>query len=297
MVPIVATPIDGEKVSIYDPSNDPTHALNGFRLRNSTGLHLSGGPVTVFQGGVYAGDAQVNHIQPGEQRFLSYAVDLDLVTGHENPRFRQETLTLTAKSGILSIVRKQQRENTYTLRNKSAAEKTVLIEQTREPEFKLTEPAKPEEQTADKLRFKVNVAAKGNASLKVVTERPVTETVALIDLDANTITAYSQSGQASQLLRAPLKELLGIRRRIADLQGQRAALEAEIQAISADQTRIRQNMMQLDRNSALYQQYVKKLTDQETRLERVREQITKLKQDEALAQKEQRDFLERLTLD
>jgi hypothetical protein len=30
----------------------------------------------VFDEGVYAGDAQIENVQPGEERLLSYAVDL-----------------------------------------------------------------------------------------------------------------------------------------------------------------------------------------------------------------------------
>ena len=129
MVPIVTETVAGEKLSIYDPSSDASHALNGFRLKNNTGLHLAGGPITVFQGGSYAGDAQITNLQPGEERLLAYAVDLDLVTGQQNPKYRQDTLSVSAKSGVLTITRKQQQERTYTFRNKAAQPKVVLVEQ------------------------------------------------------------------------------------------------------------------------------------------------------------------------
>ena len=154
--------IDGEPLSIYDPGSDARHALNGFLLKNTTGLHLAGGPVTVFQGGIYAGDAQITNLQPKEDRLLSYAVDLDLVVGHETPKFHQETLSVAAKSGVLLITRKQQREQPYTFRNKAAAGKTVLVQQAIEPEFKLIEPAKPAEKTASEYRFRVAGAGAGD---------------------------------------------------------------------------------------------------------------------------------------
>ncbi|HTE20395.1 MAG TPA: secretin and TonB N-terminal domain-containing protein, partial [Armatimonadota bacterium] len=143
MVPIVTTAVEGEALSIFDPAADPRRALVGFRLRNTTGLHLSGGPVTVFRDGGYAGDAQITQLQPKEVRLLSYAVDLELVADHEAPQFRQETLSVTAKSGVLRVVRKQQREHRYTFRNKGEREKTVLVQQDREEPFKLVEPAQP----------------------------------------------------------------------------------------------------------------------------------------------------------
>lgn len=295
MVPIVSDLIAGEQVSIYDPASDAKHALNGFKLKNSTGLHLSGGPITVYREGVYAGDAQITNLQPNEERLISYAVDLALVTDHETPRFRQETLSVSAKSGVLVITRKQQQENVYTFRNQSDAAKTVLVLQDVQPEFKLTEPAKPAEKTPEEYRFKVEVPAKKTAELKVVTERPITETVALFDMDLNLLVSYAQNAQLSEKLRGSLKQLVAHRRKVTELQSQRTALENEIRAIDQEQARIRQNMQQLDRNSPLYQQYVKKLTDQESRIEKLREEIVRLREEEAAAQKELRAFVDALT--
>ncbi len=297
MVPIVSENIGGELLSIYDPTSDATHALNGFRLKNTTGLHLSGGPITVFRDGIYAGDAQISNLQPQEDRLISYAVDLDLVADRKAPRFHQETLSVSAKSGVLVITRKQQRENTYSFRNQSETPKTVLVLQDIEPEFKLAVPEKPAEKTPEEYRFKLQVPAKKTAELKVVTERPLTETIALLNADLNVLISYAQNAQVSEKLRAALKQLVAMRRKITDLQAQRSALENEIKTIDQEQSRIRQNMERLDRNSPLYQQYVKKLTEQEARIEKLRMEIARLREEENAAQKELREFVDTLTVE
>lgn len=297
MVPIVTAPVAGEAVSIYDPASDQKRALAGFRLKNDTGMHLSGGPITVFRQGGYAGDAQVTNLQPNEDRLLSYAVDLELVADWEEPKVRQETLDVVAKSGVLHITRKVQRENAYTFRNKSEQPKIVLILQKKEDGFKLAQPEKPFETTPEDLRFRVEVPAGKTSELKVVTERPLTETLALFNADINVLLSWSRNAQLSERLRGALKDLIQHRQRITDLQAQRTNLENEIKAIDQEQTRIRQNMMQLDRNSPLYQQYVKKLTDQETRIEKLREEIARLREAEAAAQKELRAYVDSLTVD
>ena len=69
--------IKGEKVSIYNPAVQAKHPLNGLKFVNSTKLHLMQGPITVFDGGVYAGDARIEDIAPGSERLISYALDLD----------------------------------------------------------------------------------------------------------------------------------------------------------------------------------------------------------------------------
>src|SRR5690606_2346619 len=75
MLPIVNGSVVGKKVSIYNPQVQAKHPLNGLRLTNSTGLHLMQGPITVFDGGVYAGDARIEDLPPGEERLISYALD------------------------------------------------------------------------------------------------------------------------------------------------------------------------------------------------------------------------------
>ena len=65
MLPIVNESVKGEKVSIYNQAVQAKHPLNGLRLVNSTDLHLMQGPITVFDGGAYAGDAKIDDLQPG----------------------------------------------------------------------------------------------------------------------------------------------------------------------------------------------------------------------------------------
>ena len=76
LLPIVGKDIEGNRVSIYNPSVQATHPLLGLRFKNTSGAHLNQGPITVFEGSVYAGDTRVLDVQPNEERLLSYAIDL-----------------------------------------------------------------------------------------------------------------------------------------------------------------------------------------------------------------------------
>ena len=71
-------------------------------------------------------------------------------------------------------------------------------------------------------------------------------------------------------------------------------LENEIKSYDQEQSRIRQNMAQLDRNSPLYQQYVKELTDQENQIQSLRTRIAARRAEEDAAQKELRAFVDGL---
>src|SRR4030095_15777795 len=76
LLPIVNKDVEGKRVSIYNPAVQPKHPLLGLRFKNTTGMPLAQGPVTVFEGSVYAGDTRVLDLQPDEERLVSYAIDL-----------------------------------------------------------------------------------------------------------------------------------------------------------------------------------------------------------------------------
>lgn len=76
MLPIINHAIEAQRISIYNPSAHAKHPLNGFRLHNNTPLYLMQGPITVFDGNAYAGDARIEDLAPGQDRLLSCALDL-----------------------------------------------------------------------------------------------------------------------------------------------------------------------------------------------------------------------------
>ena len=84
MIPVIAQGVAADKVSLYNADADPRYPLNAVRLKNTTGLHLKGGPVTLFDGDTYAGDALVEDVPPGDTRLISYAVDQSIVGERQN---------------------------------------------------------------------------------------------------------------------------------------------------------------------------------------------------------------------
>ncbi len=297
MVPIVGASAGGGKVSVYNPQVNAERPMSAVKLKNTTGLQLAGGPITVFDAGVYGGDGQIDNLQPDEERLITYAVDLSVEAKTESKPSQELLLTVRADSGVFYITRKLRRVLEYTLRNKDDRARTILVEQPIDPSWKLVKPVKADEETASLYRFQVEVPAKTTGKLEVITEQPLSEQFALVDADLNLLMGYAQNTQLSEAMRAALKELVGMRRKITDLQTQRAQAEAEITAITQEQTRIRDNMKELDKQSALYQQYVRKLTEQETHIEEVRAKIKRLLEAENQARAELRKYLDGLKIE
>jgi hypothetical protein len=59
LLPVVGKDVEASRVSIYNEGTQAKFPLLGLKLKNTSGLHLMQGPVTVFEGSTYAGDARV----------------------------------------------------------------------------------------------------------------------------------------------------------------------------------------------------------------------------------------------
>ena len=276
MLPIVNASVEGKKVSIYNPQVHAKHPLVGLRLKNSTELHLMQGPITVFDEGTYAGDAQIADLPPGGERLISYAMDLDTEVAREQ-KSRPEMLTsVRITKGIMHTEHKYRRSVQYTIKNSGTKAKTVLIEQPYSADWKLTAPEEPDEKTRDRYRFAVQAEPGKPAELKVEEERIVHQQLALNNLDDRVIGIYLAGEAVSEKVKGALGELVHRKRELEEVARARQQRDAEIKTIGTEQERIRRNMQSLNRNSDIYNRYVKKFGDQEDQVERLRAQIKEL---------------------
>ncbi len=294
LIPVIAQDVEADKVLLFNADSGSRFPLNAVRLRNVTGLHLKGGPVTLFDDGVYAGDARMEDIPPGDTRLLSYAVDLSVEGERQGPAATSVETSVSLKRGVLIVGRRERIETTYTLKSKSDKPRTVLIEHPFQADYKLMAPEKALERTAALYRFSVPLAAGQAQALKVVVERPLSQTFAIVDADIDTLMNYSTRKEISAKLRATLQEVIQRRRRVQELQAAAANRAQEVQSINADQDRIRKNMNSLDKASALYKRYVSELDSQETRIESLRQEAARLRSQAEAADRDLRAYIDTL---
>jgi len=297
MLPIIASAIEAQRVSIYNRQDGSEHPMRGIELTNSTALQLLPGPVSVFDAGVYAGDAQIGHVAPKDKRLLAYAVDLDVVS-----QTKEEGSSTIRKvrivSGVLEQTSTYRRTITYQFANKDAKRaRTILIEHPKDGMATLVEPAKPREETPALYRFALDVDAGKAGEVKVVQEQVQSQTFELLSFDARTLMAYSSDGKASKAVVDAFREAARRRQLVLDAQKKVGELDKERAAIDADQGRLRQNMSTIDRNSELYGRYMKKLSEQETRLEKLSEELTSARAETTRLEGELNQFVSSLNVE
>ena len=296
MIPVIAQNIGAEKVSLYNADTDPRFPLNAVRLKNNTALHLKGGPVTLFDGGTYAGDAVMEDVPPGDTRIISYAVDLSVVGERQDLGTNTNRTTLAIHDGTLTITVRSRSETKYVFKSRSQTVKTILVEQPFDADAKLVTPATATERTPTVYRFAVPVPAGKTATLEVVTEKPDSSTVALLDDDINDFAVYADNQDIPAATRAALADIVKQRRHLQNLTGLAASDESQVTQISAQQDRIRRNMAALDRTSSLYKRYVGELETQETQIANLRADAQRQRNAAAAARKALRETLDHLEI-
>ena len=296
MLPIVNGSVKGEKVSIYNESVQTKHPLNGLKLTNSTELHLMQGPITVFDGGAYAGDARIEDLAPNASRLISYAMDLDTEVAPTSKSAPEELTKVRIINGTLEAIRKYVRTKTYVVKNSGSKVKKVLVEHPLDSSWTLKSP-KEEEKTRDRYRFAINAEPGKPAEVAVVEEHISTQRYGLSNLDDDSIRIYISASVVSQNVKDALAEIIKRKREIQDLVNQRNQLQNKITIIDQEQSRIRQNMAQLPRGGDLYNRYVSKFGEQETEIENLREKIASLQTQENGLRGSLNTYLQKLNLD
>jgi hypothetical protein len=287
MLPLVNREVGASRVSIYNERVHAKFPLLGLRLKNDIGLHLTQGPITVFEGSNYAGDTRILDLQPGEERLVSYAIDLGTEVQAVPAQDNGQLTAVKLQKGILTTTTKQHESKTYTLTNRSGQERTVLIEHPFRPDFTLTSADKPVETARDVYRFEVKLPKGEMAKRTVAEDRLLKEEVVLTNLDDNRIRVLISDTASSPKVKEALRTALEKRGKLARTQQEIANQQRELNAIKTEQPRLRANLEKIPLTDPLAKRILEKLNQQETEIETYEPQIKQLN---ARADQERKDY-------
>jgi hypothetical protein len=292
LLPIVNKDVEGTRVSIYNERTQAKFPLRGLKFKNTSGLHLSQGPITVFEGSNYAGDSRILDVEPNEERLLSYAVDLgtevNAVPASDNGRV---TMVKVVK-GILESTTKVRETKTYKIVNRNDAERLVLVEHPVRNDFHLTDDTtKPAETASDVYRFEVKVPAGKTATQTVTEERVINQQVQLTNSNDDQIRFFLNQTIASKKVKDGLAEAINLRGAVNKTQREIGELQLQLKTITEDQARLRANLKEMPPTAAAYKRYLDKFDQQETQIEKYQADIKKMQETEHQQQKEFEDFL------
>jgi hypothetical protein len=290
LLPIVGKDVQASRVSIYNERAQAKFPLLGLHFKNTSGQHLMQGPITVFEGSTYAGDARVLDLQPNEERLISYAIDLGTEVNAVPSSDSGKVLAIKAVKGIIHTTTKNRQIKTYQIKNRNEQERVVLIEHPVNNAFRLVGD-KPKETASDVYRFEVKVPAGGTKTQVVTQEQEVRNEYVLKSSGDEQVRWFLSQAVASPKVKEGLKEAMALRWATEKTRREIAELQRQLGTITEDQKRIRANLRETPSSSAAHKRYLEKLDQQETQIEKHQADVKKLQAQEHTQQKAFDDFL------
>jgi hypothetical protein len=297
MLPFLQQKIGAKKLIIYS-DRKMQNPLNAAEITNSTGMTLDGGPLTVYDAGVYAGEALMETLKAADKRLISYGVDLGtrITTAFDSKA--DTVVEVHINRGVLSAKMSRLETTTYNARNVDAKAKTLIIEQPALSQYTVVSP-KPVETTSTAWRFQLDLPANAPAKLPVVLERVYNETYSLSSLTTDSITYWAQNKTISDSARRQLEQLRDLKNQLAAVSDEMTTNDSEVTSLTRDEDRARQNISSLNSVSGQQQQvqtYAKQLSDLETRITRLRDRHADLEKQKAALQSQVSAAIEKISL-
>jgi len=296
MLPFLQQKLGARKLLIYQ-ENFGVNPQNAAELTNSTGKTLDGGPITVYDAGTYAGEALVETVKAGDKRLISYGVDLGTRITTKFDSSKNVVREIHAYHGNLTSRYAMEEVRTFTIKNVDPKVKTLIIEHPQRPGYKLLEPAKASETTANANRFEVKLGASANETFALREERVYDQTMQITNMTPDTIGVWLENKVLSPAGRRQLEQIAQKKRDIADNDAALKLADSSIADLTQDQTRIRANIQSLNNvknQEAVVQQYAGQLAANETKMAALRDQQSNLKRKKTALESELNTLMEKM---
>jgi hypothetical protein len=298
MLPLVDGNMDAKKLLIFSGANalgKNIHPSLGAEISNTTGMKLPAGPITIYDGGTYAGDALIEYLNDREKRLISWGEDLS-VTGTAATSSERTLSTVNISGALMTISRKQGYEKKYTLKNTAAEKKSLIVEHPITAGAALTEPVAFTGQTPIFYRFSRELPANGELEFIVREESPLYERISLTGLRLDTLVSYASNQEIPAAVRTGLQQAVELKRKADDAARTNTENEGRRSFLVSEQDRIRRNLEAAGNNTQQGQEYLKRMAALDADIDAQNRQIEEGAGAAEAARKAFEDYLNALEL-
>jgi hypothetical protein len=269
MVPIVGGTLSGKRELLYNPSKHPRNPVASLRFKNTTGLTLERGPVTVLEEREYAGEAMLEFSPTGSELIVAFAIELGVNIG-EQSQFEMHLEKLGISGTYLQIQEYNVRKTTYELENQTEKAVTVTLEHNRWQGSNVFETPGIITETLEFARWQIPLAARERKQFEIRERLLQTRFEEVRNLDGAQLQIYLENKFLDKQTHAALENILMQYLSINTINQALEKLEQERSRIAKRQQQIQANLVSLGRESEegkLRARLVKELGSLEDRLQ------------------------------
>ncbi|MFP4324043.1 MAG: hypothetical protein ACLFTK_16430 [Anaerolineales bacterium] len=244
LVPILSRTMTYSRELLYNGYKLPDHPVAALRLKNTTGLTLEQGPVTLTEDDAYLGEAVIPYTRPGETVYMPYAVELG-VKVTETHATHVQTYGLYLKEQLLLQEVYHVRTSRFMVHNKTDKALVITIEMPITPDFELFDTREPHSQTNTERRWEVEFPAGERSEFVVKQRHAMQEKFYIRKLNYRQLETFYEGGWLPGPLYADLQAILD---KMADAEAvaqARAELDGQREKLYAKQGNLRENLSAL----------------------------------------------------
>lgn len=259
--PIADQTIEAEIVSLYKPQSHGQHPVTSVSMKNTTSSSLPPGIMTVFTATEgYVGDSKVEGIHKDDVVSASFAVDKK-VSISQSTKHDQAIMSVKVVDGMLSSETKMRETTAYEITGAADADRTVVIEEPKQPGTVFKSEAFDRE-TASAHLLRAKVAKGGKVTVSATHETMMQQTYGLAELAPNTLIELSVTS-IDEAVAEKLKALAKSRSDQVEAEIALQRVDEGINALEKSQDRIRKNLEAVPDGSDLQTSYVNDLSETE----------------------------------
>lgn len=281
LVPIAITSSNGSRVAVFQDDKHHNHPNSAVMLVNTTGLTFEKGPVTVLDGSLYVGEALLETLKPGETRFVEFSTELSVEVWSTEDKAEQVIKT-TIHGGVMTMHQRVVYRKTYKLRSKSSRDVMVYLHHKFRKDCKLLTTETKEQTNPNPINYYIFdvLAQASTTTVFKVSEHCTSTSTQRLALSDGYFDTWFRSNYVDQKTSAVLSAAATLAGKMRECDRAIQTAEAKITSISANQSRLRDNLRCLsssDHEVALRKKYIADMSADEAVLESARDTIVRMK--------------------
>jgi hypothetical protein len=298
MVPIVGGKLEGKRELLYNPSKHPRNPVASLRFKNTTGLTLERGPVTVLEERDYAGEAMLEFSPTGSELIVAFAIELG-ININEQSQFEMHLEKLGITGTYLQIQEYNVRETTYEFENQTEKAVTITLEHNRWQGSDVFETPGSITETLEFARWQIPLEAHERKQFEIRERLSQTRFEEVRNLNGAQLQMYLENKFLDKQTHAALEHVLTQYLNINTINQDLSKLEQERSRIAARQAQIQANLVSLGREreeGKLRARLVKELGSLEDRLQAMQNEEDKLRKQIAELETRATELLAKLSV-
>jgi Domain of unknown function (DUF4139) len=315
MIPLLETEVDAERVTIWNPREFPGEPRRALWIKNTSNLTLDRGSFSAVEAGIFGGEGQLDLLHPNEKKLAAYGVDEAISVDFKEDKAPSPIAGhVLLTNGKLVVHREYLRVRQYTIHNTGSSPRTVVLEPERTDTFRMEsgkpriatpwhlapETPAPADMTAKEYLFEVQVAPGATSDFRLVEAHTHPTSYQVAELHEDEQRGILKEVKDNPDLVAKLQPLLDSKHRIAELNKELKANQRAVDAVKAEEKRIRENMAALTGQSgeqALSKRYADEMNEQEDKIAGLHKEKDSLLTQQSTIQKELQDNVASLSFD